>query len=521
MIIFYAVIPLRIKHETDINILREVALCQDKAIRELRQYISELEHKLREAKGEVTEGKQLELIALRELLIKREKKLFGNSSEKRNGPEKEKDNTENSKKKKKGHGPNQQLELPIVDTYHELDEADLTCPQCGENLEEWEGQYEESEEITVIERIFIKARHLRKKYRCRCNGCIETAPGPLKLKPGSRYSPEFAVEVATGKYLDHLPLQRQVKIMNREGLQVTAQTLWDQLETLAGVLQPTYEQILKEVLASPVVYADETWWRMMGKRKGEKKRWWMWGVASDKLVAYRIMNSRSRHAARAMLEGYEGILMSDGYGVYGALARAGPQGDLYREEKQPVIELVHCWAHVRRKYIDIEESYPEECGEILDLIGQLYAVEREAGAIEDEQERMYRLRELRQDRSRLIVEQIRQWSESQHTLPRSGLRKAIEYMKGLWPGLTAFLKDPRIPLDNNHIERSLRAPVVGRKNHYGSRSKRGTEVTALFYTLVESAKLCGVEPKEYLLRATRTALKKPGVTLMPYEILPA
>ena len=82
-------------------------------------------------------------------------------------------------------------------------------------------------------------------------------------------------------------------------------------------------------------------------------------------------------------------------------------------------------------------------------------MESEAGTIEDKQEMMYRLRELRHDRSRIIVEQIHQWVESQHALPRSGLMKAISYMKGLWLGLTAFLKDPRIPLDNNHIERAL------------------------------------------------------------------
>ena len=513
-------VPVRIKHETDINVLREVALLQDQEIRKLMAYNRELERRLREKKGEVIEGQQLELIALQELLAQREKKLFGDSSEKRNGTDKEKKKTGDGKKKQKGHGPNKQLELPIVETFHELDEADFICPKCGGQLEEWEGQFEESEAITVVERIFVKVRHMRKKYRCRCNSCIETAPGPLKLKPGSRYSPEFAVEVAIGKYVDHLPLQRQVNIMKREGLQVTAQTLWDQIETLANVLKPTYEQILQEVLDSPLVYADETWWRMMGKRKGEKKRWWMWGAASDNLVAYRIMNSRSQLAARSMLEGYEGILMADGYGVYGALARAGPQSDLYRKN-DPIIELVHCWAHVRRKFIDIEVNYPEECGEILDLIGELYDVEREVRGIEDTLDRMQHLRELRYDRSRFIVEQIRQWAETQRALPRSGLGKAIAYMKSLWPGLTAFLKDPRIPLDNNHIERALRAPVVGRKNHYGSRSKRGTEVTALFYTLVESAKLSGVEPKEYLLRATWTALKEPEMTLMPYEILPA
>ena len=94
-------------------------------------------------------------------------------------------------------------------------------------------------------------------------------------------------------------------------------------------------------------------------------------------------------------------------------------------------------------------------------------------------------------------------------------------MLGLWPGLTRFLDDARVPLDNNATERGLRGMVVGRKNHYGSRSQRGREVAALFYSLIESAKLCGVEPKEYLLRATHAELETPGTVTLPHTLLPA
>jgi transposase len=98
---------------------------------------------------------------------------------------------------------------------------------------EWQGQTEEADEVTVVERQFVLVRHRRQKYRCRCNGCVATAPGPLRLatRPdarGARYSPEFAVEVAVSKYADHLPLERQVRSMRREGLVVDSQTLWDQ-----------------------------------------------------------------------------------------------------------------------------------------------------------------------------------------------------------------------------------------------------------------------------------------------------
>src|SRR5215813_7807996 len=112
------------------------------------------------------------------------------------------------------------------------------CPQCGGTLQEMKGQTEDSEEITVVERQFVIVKHQRKKYRCACNGCVDTAPGPLRLaaRPdarGHRYAPAFAVEVAIDKYLDHLPLERQARRMRREGLTIESQTLWDQLEALA------------------------------------------------------------------------------------------------------------------------------------------------------------------------------------------------------------------------------------------------------------------------------------------------
>lgn len=129
--------------------------------------------------------------------------------------------------------------------------------------------------------------------------------------------------------------------------------------------------------------------------------------------------------------------------------------------------------------------------------------------------------QLRQEQSTTIVEAIRGWAQQPRALPESSLGKAIAYMRGLWSGLTRFLDDARIPLDNNATERGLRGMVVGRKNHYGSRSQRGTEVAALFYSLIESAKLCGVEPTAYLLHATHAALEAPGAVTLPHALLPA
>ena len=501
---------MQIERITDTETLKKVAVLLDRENRHLHGRIQALAAEIDRLKKRTAVTLQRELDILKELLAQRDRAIFGETTEKRSRPGAATPDT--AKTPRRGHGPRVQPALPLLDIIHELDEADRVCPQCGGDLVEMAGQTEDSEEVTVVERRFVILKHQRKKYRCACNGCVDTAPGPVKLQPGSRYSTAFAVEVAVNKYLDHLPLERQARIMRREGLTIDSQTLWDQLDVLAGVLRPTCDALVRHVLEAEVVGADETWWRLMDQ-KGSK-RWWVWSVTRENAVIYKVLPSRSQEAARQVLDGYRGIVLADGYTAYDALARAGPS-----------FTLAHCWAHVRRKFIEAEPHYQDACREVLDLIGRLYGVEAEipVAMLNDpllRDDTLERRRQLRQERSRPVVAAIRDWAYAQkpRTLPESSLGKAITYMLGLWTGLTLFLDDPRIPVDNNTTERGLRGVVLGRKNHYGSRSERGTEVAALFYSLLESAKLAGVEPKLYLHTATRTALDNPNAIILPHEL---
>jgi transposase len=494
----------------DRETLQQAAILLEKTVINLHKENAKLRAENARLRGQDI-SPQMEIELLREQLAAMQHKVFGSSSEKR--PRPNNDTAVEIGKPHHGHGPRSQPNLPIEEVSHTLAEEERTCSICGQVMIEMGEQAEESEEITVIGVEYKILKHHRQKYRCRCNEQVLTAPGPAKLIPGGRYSIDFAVQVAEGKYLDHLPLERQARAMERAGLHVDSQTLWDQIQALARHLEPTYEALCTKVLESDVVFADETFWR--NHEGKDTSRWWTWCVASDDIATYRMLASRSKKAAGTVLEGFEGIVMTDGYGAYQTLERAGPN-----------LHLAHCWAHVRRKFLEAQDAYPELSEHAVKQISKLFKIEQEVpqlrpGANSDEREGILELRRrLRQDKSKPVVDDMLEWALERRgrVLPKSKMGKAIDYMLKLWVGLTRFLEDPRIPLDNNAAERALRGVVVGRKNHYGSRSKRGTEVAALFYTLFETAKLSQIDPRAYVTRAATRAIQNPAAVTLPSDI---
>lgn len=491
----------------DPTLVKQAALLLEQENARLHKRLQELTSEIAKLKGKDGHKQlELEIVRLQEQMARLRQEMFGRSSEKRKSTEK----PSAPRPSRNGHGRRAQPQLSVEECAHELTEAERVCPDCGAPLGEWEGQSEDSEEITVVERQFVVRKHQRKKYRCK-HGCAPvTAPGPLKLVEGGRYSVEFAIYVAIAKYLYHLPLERQVRMYDVNDLVVDSQTLWDQIELLATHLDASYQALLGETFASPLVHVDETYWQML--KKGSSKKWYAWTVASPSTVMHRIFPSRSTATAREVLGDYHGIVVADGYEPYQTVARAGPDG-------VPRYTLAFCWAHVRRKFVKAE-PYAPTCAEVIDLIGKLYEVERDLpnphvleGAARETA--LADIRATRQSRSAPVVAEIKAWAGRQHALPESSFRKAIQYMLDLWHGLTVFLENPWVVLDNNLVERQIRPLVVGRKNHYGSKSKRGTEVAAIFYSLIETAQLRGEDPSAYLLRAAKAAIAAPGTVTLP------
>lgn len=500
---------MRLDVETvqDVALLRQVIRLQEAEIERLHKRLAELVRRLAQAEGKSESAAlQLELMKLSEQLATLQHRLYGPSSEKRPHDKPE----PAPKPPQKGHGPTPQPQLPHTEQRHELCASERTCPRCQHTLSEWPGQTQDSEEISVVQRRFVLITHKRQKYRCSCHAAILTAPAPLKLVESGRYSLDFAIEVAVQKYAENLPLERQVKQMRRQGLVVTSQTLWDQLYALGKVLWGTYQALRPRVLSAQVVHADETTWKLLDK--APSKTWYVWALGSEYGTYYHLAPSRAKAVLTQLLQDYQGAVMCDGYAVYQAVARGRPE-----------LELCFCWAHVRRGFVQALPAYPQ-CQQALDLIGAMYAVERKLpaytglGPDERAEARMLRT-QLRQKESSPLVEQLQQWALEQEALPQSSLRQAITYMQNLWPGLIRFVQDGRLPLDNNAMERDLRGVVVGRKNHYGSRSERGTQVAAILYSLIETAKHHGIPEGTYLRQAAEHALKNPGAVLLPHQLL--
>jgi transposase len=484
----------------DIEQLRDAAKLLDAEVQSLTKRLVALKRENFELKHGKAEQLELQKVVaeLEEQLARRNKLLFGDKSEKR-----PKEKPKREKSKQTGHGPREQKELEVVEQLHTANFEDACCDLCGGSLKASEGFVEESEEVDVIERRFVIKKHNRQKYKCECGSCIKTAPGPQKLLNAGRYSVGFAVHVAMAKYGDHMPLERQARGMKRDGLLIDSQTLWDQLNALAKHLEPAWERLKSYVLTQPVIGADETHWKLLSKSKkkgGDGKRWQVWAICSPDAVHYSFEDSRSAAAAQSVLDDFSGVVISDGYAAYGAVQKRGGR-----------FSLAHCWSHVRRKFVEVEESHPGKCETVLDLIGKLNEVERDAkGRPPDE------VLTLRREKSKPIILAIQDWALEVEALPQSSLSNAIKYMGSVWSGLRVFLDNANVSLDNNATERALRGIVVGRKNHYGSKSEQGTKVAAILYSLIESAKLAGVNPQAYLQTAINAALRGSAIPL-PHE----
>ncbi len=376
------------------------------------------------------------------------------------------------------------------------------CPDCGGDLRLVGEDVSEMLDLIAAQLKVLQIARLKKSCR-RCERMVQE-PAPSRPIPGSIASAGLLAHILVSKFDDHIPLYRLNEIFARMGADIPDSTLVDWCGRAMKVLQPLTERIEADVMASDLLHADDTPIRVLdrsrrdrGLGKGVKKgRIWTyvrdqrpWAGTAPPGAVYRFAPDWKEEHVRDHLSQTSGILQADGYKGYAKLYDTGPDGDARFREAA-------CWAHLRRDFHDVWTATGSAIArEALDRIGALYDIERDITGQSAEIRRA-----ARQKHSKPKVEAFRAWAEQQLTrIPGKGdLAKAFRYGLSRWPSFSLFLEDGRVGIDNNPAERALRPIGIGRKNWLFAGADTGAETLARAMTIIETAKMNGLDPQAYL-----------------------
>lgn len=404
--------------------------------------------------------------------------------------------------------------LPREVIRHALSETERSCSCCGNALHEI--GIDVTEQLDIIPQKMQVLRHERVKYACRgCESGVVTATMPAQPIPKSMASPSTLAHVAVSKYADHLPLYRQEAMWARLGVELDRGTLASWMVRVGELIQPLINLLVEDIKDGDVVACDETTVQVL-REKGKKATspGYMWVLSragpGPRGVVFEYDPSRSGRVAERLLSGFRGTVVTDGFYGYKRLPMHG-------------MTRAACWAHVRRKFVeavDIEgKAWVNSVSQrAVRLIASLYEVERRAAEL-DVDARLA----VRQSDSAAIVKNLEELLDAEiaGVPPKSATGRALSYLRDEWQALLTFLRDGRVPIDNNAVENAIRPFAVGRKNWLFSATPAGARASANLYSLIETAKANGLDPCAYL---ARVFTELPGATtadavaaLLPYR----
>ena len=380
--------------------------------------------------------------------------------------------------------------LPRIETT--VDIEDKAC-SCCKNMLHRIGE-DVSERLDIVPAQFRVLVVRRPKYACRaCEDGVAQSPAPARLIEGGLPTDATVAHVLVAKYADHLPLYRQSQIYARQGINLDRSTLADWVGRAAWHLRPVHERLLAHIRSSTKIFADETRAPVLDPGRGRTKTGQLWAYARDDrpwggrsppAVAYVYAPNRKAEQPIAHLAGFKGVLQVDGYAGYRLLAEKGN------------VQLAFCWTHVRRRFYELAVGGAMPiASEALERIAALYGIEKEIRGRSADERSAVRL-----EKTRPLLAALEPWLRQQLTLisQKSKLAEAIRYVLARWEGLTRFIDDGRIEIDSNVVERSIRPIALNRKNALFAGSDGGGEHWAIIASLVETCKLCGVDPQAYL-----------------------
>ncbi len=428
-----------------------------------------------------------------------QKTIFGKKSERYRKTAK-KDDDDNPKKPAKPRlkKPSERYpNIPIREEYVELDPVP-SCPCCNKTMVDSD-MTEDSEQLTVIPKKYEILRMKRVKYTCDCHKAIVTTPAPERIIPGSTYSDEMITDIALSKYCDLIPINRYVAMAQRAGLvDLPANSLIETTHSFADFVSPVYTLIKKGILQSRVLNADESPHRML--EGSDKKSWYLWGFSTESLCFLECRNTRSGDVASDILVKSQcEVLVSDVYTGYGKAIRIA--NEIRQSSQKLAIVAAHCNAHARRNFYKMWPKY-KEAEFYLDHYHEIYQLNSEAKG-----QPPPLILELREKmRPQFEAMKAKAMEELGCYSLKGNYAKALKYFLKNYNTLTYFLTDADVPIDNNAQERNLRSHVVGRKTWYGTHSERGAITAAILFSIVETCKLAGVNPRQYFEELVRNML---------------
>jgi transposase len=392
-----------------------------------------------------------------------------------------------------GHARRDYSHLPVREEFVPLPEDSLACPHCGKPAAMM--SVTEDSEVLEVEVRPHRRRIRRHRYRATCN-CDPrrrtlTAPPAPKLIPKGNYGISIWVQVLLDKYSSYRPTERFLGQLDQYDLDLPAGTVTNGLKRIEPMLTPIYEALCARNHRGSFHQADETRWRVFDRIDGKKGyAWWLWVILGPDSVIYLLDPSRGHEVPEAHFgPKASGILEVDRYSAYKAMSRV----------KQGLVLLAFCWAHVRRDFVGVGKGWPELTPWALSWlhhIRDLYQINRarlqDLGDPAKFQEQQTLLRG--------AVEALHDEAAKELSDPklRQPCRKVLESLQEHWMGLTLFVEDPRIPMDNNASERKARGPAVARKNFYGSGSLWSGRLAAIMFSLLATLLHWKINPRRWL-----------------------
>ena len=320
------------------------------------------------------------------------------------------------------------------------------------------------------------------------NSTVITASLPDRIMEKCMAGEGLLAHIIVAKYVDHMPLDRQMKQFARAGVEVAQSTINDWVKAVLNQVAALYEAHKKALLACGYLHADETPLKVLDKdKKGTTHLgyYWVYHNSKDKLVMFDYRRGRGREGPDDILKDYQGYLQTDGYVAYEDF------------DKRQGITLIHCMAHARRKFNEALQNDQARAGHALSLFQKLYAIERK---IKEEQLSHEEILTLRQDQAVPILKELKDWmiQEYPNVLPASLIGKAIAYSLPRWDKLIIYASNPILNIDNNPVENAIRPIAIGRKNYLFAGSHDAAQRAAMIYSLFATCRQHNINPYDWL-----------------------